>query len=47
MHEAAEHLFSALRTLDNEDIDLILGEYVPQKGIGRAINDRLKRASFI
>jgi L-threonylcarbamoyladenylate synthase len=44
---AAEHLFSALRTLDTEDIDLILGEYVPQKGIGRAINDRLKRASFI
>lgn len=46
VNEAAENLFSALRTLDAEDIDLILGEYAPQKGIGKAINDRLKRASF-
>ena len=41
----AENFFSALRTLDTEDIDLILGEYVPKKGIGKAINDRLKRAT--
>ena len=46
INEAAENFFSALRTLDTEDIDLILGEYVPQKGIGKAINDRLKRASY-
>ena len=41
VNEAAENFFSALRTLDTEDIDLIL-EYVPKKGIGKAINDRLK-----
>ena len=45
VNEAAENFFSALRTLDTEDIDLILGEYVPKKGIGKAINDRLKRAT--
>ena len=47
VNEAAENFFSALRTLDSEDIDLILGEYVPKKGIGKAINDRLKRATHI
>mgnify|MGYP001178900524 FL=1 len=46
VNEAAENFFNALRTLDTEDIDLILGEYVPKKGIGKAINDRLKRAAY-
>lgn len=43
--EAAQHLFTALRTLDKEPIDLILTELVPNAGLGRAINDRLRRAS--
>ncbi len=43
--EAAQHLFAAMRELDAMDIDVILAERFPQEGIGRAINDRLKRAS--
>lgn len=43
--EAAQNLFAALRTLDQADIDLILAESLPEKGLGRAINDRLRRAA--
>ena len=43
--EAARNLFAAIRSLDTLDIDLILAEWVPEKGLGRAINDRLRRAS--
>jgi L-threonylcarbamoyladenylate synthase len=43
--EAARNLFSALRTLDKMDVDVILGELVPDTGLGKAINDRLKRAA--
>lgn len=45
LQEAAQHLFAALRQLDNMDLDVILAEYFPEEGLGRAINDRLKRAS--
>lgn len=43
--EAAKNLFAALRYLDTKPIDLILAEPVPDHGLGRAINDRLKRAA--
>jgi L-threonylcarbamoyladenylate synthase len=33
-----------LRELDAENLDLIVAERVPEKGIGAAINDRLERA---
>ena len=42
---AAQHLFAALRSLDKLDIDFILAEYVPEHGLGLAINDRLTRAA--
>lgn len=45
LHEAAAHLFAAMRRLDEADLDLILAEPVPDTGIGRAVNDRLRRAS--
>lgn len=45
LEEAAKNLFTAFRSFDKMDIDVILAEYVPEKGIGRAINDRLRRAS--
>ncbi len=45
LSEAAQRLFSALRELDAVDIDIILTERVPDTGLGRAINDRLKRAA--
>ena len=43
--EAAANLFAAIRRLDNLDLDLILAETVPEVGLGRAIMDRLRRAS--
>jgi L-threonylcarbamoyladenylate synthase len=43
--EAAKNLFDALRRLDKMPVDLIIAEFVPDQGIGRAINDRLRRAS--
>lgn len=43
--EAAQHLFAALRLLDSSDVDLILAEPMPETGLGRAINDRLRRAA--
>ena len=43
--EAAKNLFDALRCLDKMSADLIIAELVPDQGIGRAINDRLRRAS--
>ncbi len=45
LNEAAANLFSVLRKMDSMDIDLIIVEHLPNIGIGRAINDRLERAS--
>lgn len=45
LEEAARHLFAALRTLDASDVDVILAEVFPDHGLGRAINDRLRRAA--
>lgn|GEM_PF-29221 len=45
---AAQRLFAALRALDADpDIDLILAEPLPEAGLGRAINDRLRRAAAV
>lgn len=45
LREAAHNFFAALRTLDSMDIDVIYGEWAPNYDLGKAINDRLKRAS--
>lgn len=45
--EAAAKLFSALRSLDSTDVEMIIAEKMPETGLGFAINDRLKRASFV
>ena len=45
LHEAARNLFAAMRKLDADHHELILAEFVPDFGLGRAINDRLKRAA--
>ncbi len=45
LEEAAKNLFSALRQLDTMPVDVVLAELVPDEGIGRAINDRLRRAA--
>lgn len=39
--EAVAHFFSALRRLDVADLDLIIAKPFPEKGLGRALNDRL------
>ncbi len=46
LEEAAQHLFDALRSFDAMPVELVLAERVPEHGLGRAINDRLERASF-
>jgi len=43
--EAAKRLFSSLRKLDMLSLEVILAEPVAETGIGRAINDRLRRAA--
>ena len=45
LDEAAQNLFSSLRTLDRLPVKYILTEYVPERDLGLAINDRLKRAA--
>jgi L-threonylcarbamoyladenylate synthase len=43
--EAAANLFAAMRRLDAAGLDLIVARPVPESGLGRAINDRLRRAA--
>ena len=45
LKEAAHNLFSALRDLDESDVDIIIAEKFPDNFLGRAINDRLQRAA--
>lgn len=45
LEEAARNLFTALRMLDKLPIDIIIAELAPEQGLGRAINDRLRRAA--
>ena len=43
--EAARNLFAGMRRLDALQLDVILAELLPEEGLGRAINDRLRRAA--
>lgn len=45
LREAAANFFAALRRLDELGLDGIIAETFPDEGLGRALNDRLKRAS--
>lgn len=45
LDEAAQRLFSMMRQADASGADLILTELLPEIGLGRAINDRLRRAA--
>jgi L-threonylcarbamoyladenylate synthase len=42
---AAERLFSTLREFDNENVDVIIAEGCPVKGLGLAIMNRLRKAA--
>ncbi|QOC94549.1 L-threonylcarbamoyladenylate synthase [Micromonospora craniellae] len=43
--EAASRLFDALHRLDAAGVTEIIAEPVPESGVGRAVNDRLRRAA--
>ncbi len=45
LDEAARNIFSALRKMDQDHIKVVLSEYLPKEGLGKAINDRLRRAA--
>jgi L-threonylcarbamoyladenylate synthase len=45
LNEAAHNLFGALRELDKKSVEIIMAELLPEVGLGRAINDRLRRAA--
>ncbi|MGC1243600.1 MAG: L-threonylcarbamoyladenylate synthase [Chryseosolibacter sp.] len=46
IEEAARNFFAGLRVLDAFPVRAIIAEYVPEDGLGKAINDRLRRASY-
>lgn len=45
LREAAANLFEVLYQIDQSDVDLIIAKLLPDEGLGKAINDKLKRAS--
>ncbi|GAB5556370.1 MAG: L-threonylcarbamoyladenylate synthase [Schleiferiaceae bacterium] len=45
LQQAATELFSALRAVKSSSAKVILAERFPEEGLGRAINDRLTRAT--
>ncbi len=45
LEEAAQNLFATLRALSKAQFPAAIIEIVPERGLGRAINDRLRRAA--
>ena len=45
LNEAAKNLYSCLRKIKNKGYKSIAVEKIPNKGLGKTINDRLYRAS--
>lgn len=43
--ESAANLYAAMHRLDQQGLDLIIAEQLPNKGLGRTMNDRLRRAT--
>lgn len=46
LRKAAVNLFSAIHTLEESDVNIIVAEPVPEEGIGIAIMDRLRKATY-
>lgn len=44
-NEAAKNLYAAMHRLDQSNLDVILAERFPDKGLGKTINDKLERAT--
>lgn len=47
LEEAARNLFTTLREADAAKCSVILAEPLPDEGLGRAVNDRLRRAQHL
>lgn len=47
LEEAASNFYSALRRLDQTNLDCIIAYRFPDRGLGKALNDRLERASHL
>lgn len=45
LNEAAKNLYAAMHRLDQLQLDIIIAETFPDKGLGKTINDKLTRAS--
>ncbi|MEM9545035.1 MAG: L-threonylcarbamoyladenylate synthase [Bacteroidota bacterium] len=45
LDEAAANLYSALHRLDQQELDMIVAERLPDYGLGKTMNDRLERAT--
>ena len=45
LKQSAKNLYSMLRKIKNDGYKRIAVETIPNKGLGKTINDRLKRAS--
>jgi len=45
LREAAANFFSHLIDLDRDDVDIIYAERIPERGLGKAMMDRLKKAA--
>ncbi|GAB3528420.1 L-threonylcarbamoyladenylate synthase [Pontibacter brevis] len=45
LHEAARNLYHSLHKLDAMNLDFILAEKLPDVGLGKTMNERLKKAS--
>lgn len=46
LRECAINLFSAIHSLEDSDVEIIIAEEVPETGIGIAIMDRLRKAAY-
>ncbi|WP_306465045.1 Sua5 family C-terminal domain-containing protein, partial [Virgibacillus salexigens] len=45
LSEIAANLYHALRTFKQSNVDIIICEAFPEKGIGQAVMNRLKKAA--
>lgn len=46
LNEAAKNLYNALHLMDEKNLKVIIAEKLPNEGVGKAMNDRLSRASY-
>jgi L-threonylcarbamoyladenylate synthase len=45
LKEAARNLYAAMHRLDQMKLDVIIAERLPEKGLGKTMNDKLERAT--